>query len=350
MTSSPTIRPHKLVANVLLALLVAYSHQATAVDDIDQPAGDIGDTYDEANDPTMVDIPSDGSAPDLDLNKDDAAVESYDDADQMGPVWESYNSNMKSVAQEVTKGLRVEDVVEPPTEYHYAAFGKPDPFVPPMITAREQDVATVSSLEVPIVSPLQAHELSALSLVGIWQLSSGERKALVMAPPSTRVEGGRAQGIIVRNGDPIGKNGGKILAIGETYLTVREFRLAVDGTRQYEDVTMQMGARDSEPSGKIRFVPGSEKTEIIPESDRSVVIQSGGGVAAQQETAPVNTAPPIARLIPEPRNNAADKALGEPQASPAGLPASPAATPIGAPADAAIQPAVVPPAETMPNG
>ena len=90
---------------------------------------------------------------------------------------------MKSVAQEVTKGLRVEDVVEPPTEYHYAAFGKPDPFVAPML-ARESLVASsiVSGLEVPIVSPLQRHEINELSLVGIWQLRSGERKALILTP------------------------------------------------------------------------------------------------------------------------------------------------------------------------
>src|SRR5690606_31519719 len=131
------------------------------------------------------------------------------------------------VAQEITGGVRVEDIVEPPSEYRYAAFGKPDPFVPPMVVS-EDGVDGPGPIEIPIVSPLQLFPIGQLRVVGIWQLSSGERKALIMAPPR---ESQSSQGIIVKNGDPVGQRGGRILAIGDDFLTVREFTLAPDGTR-----------------------------------------------------------------------------------------------------------------------
>lgn len=179
-----------------------------------------------------------------------------------GPTWESYNSEMsESVAQEVTKGVRVEDIVEPPTDYRYAAFGKADPFVPPVVT-RDGRVSTtpgVDPLEIPIVSPLQRFNLADLAVVGVWQLATGERKAMIMA----RSDGGAAQGIIVKNGDPVGNRGGKILGISDSYVTVREFTLAPDGTRQYEDQQLFMSGAGEDPTGRIRFTPGEKTTELL---------------------------------------------------------------------------------------
>ena len=167
----------------------------------------------------------------------------------------------KTTAQQVSGGMRVEDIVEPPSDYRYAAFGKHDPFVPPMVTERDAAAAAAAdSLEIPIISPLQRFALKDLNVIGIWQLSNGEHKAMIMTPSS----GGAGQGIIVKIGDSIGNRGGKIQAIGDDFMTVREFLLAQDGTRQFEDKLIFMGKRvPDEPSGKILFTPGSTDTKVI---------------------------------------------------------------------------------------
>ena len=85
------------------------------------------------------------------------------DGEVFGDSWDSYTEKPEELAaDDVTKRIRVEDIVEPPSEYHFAAFGKDDPFVPPLI-AQE-----VNSIEVPIISPLQRHPLSAMGLTGVW--------------------------------------------------------------------------------------------------------------------------------------------------------------------------------------
>jgi len=180
------------------------------------------------------------------------AVASSDDSDPMAE---------KTTAQQVSGGMRVEDIVEPPSDYRYAAFGKHDPFVPPMVTARDAAAAAaIDSLEIPIISPLQRFALKELNVIGIWQLSNGDHKAMIMTPST----GGAGQGIIVKIGDSIGNRGGKIQAIGDDFMTVREFLLAQDGTRQFEDKLMFMGKRvPDEPSGKILFTPGSTDTKVI---------------------------------------------------------------------------------------
>lgn len=297
MVVSKHFRMDRLVATWLLTGLSISGGAARAQDDIEEPAGDLAEAEEDqlSMEDSAVEIPADGSPMGAEESSEMTAEQSGRDAstqestEQIGPVWESYNSNLKSVAQEVTKGIRVEDVVEPPSEYHYAAFGKPDPFIPPMVAAKTQDVAGPSGLEVPIVSPLQKFALSDLRVVGIWQLSSGERKALVMTPGGG-AEGGRQQGIIVRNGDSIGNRAGKILAIGETVITVREFRLAADGTRQYEDAQMLMGNSDpNKASGKLKFTPGQAAPEVIIEG------QSG----AIQGAPAANEAPGSAQAAPQ---------------------------------------------------
>jgi Tfp pilus assembly protein PilP len=266
-----------------------------AQDEIDEPAGDIAAASEDSEADTEIAAPEemiDETAPEMNQSDEVLGGEEQQESEeeQIGPVWDSYTDNMKSVAQEVTKGLRVEDVVEPPTEYHYAAFGKPDPFVAPMLALESVASSSVSGLEVPIVSPLQRHEISALKLVGIWQLRSGERKALILTPSGG--EGSTDAGIIVRNGDSVGNRAGKILAIGDSFLTVREFRLAADGTRQYEDIQMLMGAKDpSATPGKIRFTPGQAKTEVILEGETPTV--PVGGPAADGNAGQTGVAPMV---------------------------------------------------------
>jgi Tfp pilus assembly protein PilP len=173
--------------------------------------------------------------------------------------WESYSdlSAVNAVAEEITGGVRVEDIVEPPSDYRFAAFGRQDPFIPPIITQQLAAEQAIDPLEIPIVSPLQRFDLDRLQVVGIWQLPSGERKAMVLTPNRS------AQGIIVKNGDPIGNRGGKIVDIGAQVITVREFMLAPDGTRQFEDQQMLMGGRDPDDvKGTLVFKPGQKVPDM----------------------------------------------------------------------------------------
>lgn len=202
-------------------------------------------------------------------------------------VWESAAASpFSSIAEEVTGGVRVEDIVEPPSEYRYAAFGKPDPFVPPIINSTRVDGQPVDSLEVPIISPLQRFDLSQLSIVGIYQLASGERKAMVL-PSSSR------ETVIVRIGDPIGKRGGRVLSIGRDSLTVREFTLAVDGTREFEDKQLFLGnERAATVSGSLIFEPGRDEPILNlnkPLVNQQIPSQSPEG---EEEGAEGATGPP----------------------------------------------------------
>lgn len=135
-----------------------------------------------------------------------------------------------NVANDVTKGLRVEDIVDPPAEYRYAAFGRADPFVPGQAEAAKQDE------DIPIASLLQKYGINQLKLVGIWRLESGARKALMMTPKN--------EGIIAKVGDPIGLRRGRILRIEEDNVVVREFNIAPDGTRQFDDLVIAMNEEE----------------------------------------------------------------------------------------------------------
>lgn len=192
----------------------------------------------------------------------------------------SIDSSTESTAKEITKGVRVEDIVEPPSDYHYASFGKPDPFVPPLLPPAPvpEQGAGPSSLEVPIVSALQRYAIDDLRIVGIWQHSNGDRKALVLTPPGGE-QGG--QGVIVRAGDPIGNRGGKILAIANDFIAVREFFLAPDGIRQYEDRRMLMTITPPERQpAHLLFKPGERLPKEV--SDGKEVNLHDTGLTTQK--------------------------------------------------------------------
>ena len=210
-------------------------------------------------------------------------------ADLESPNEASGDGDGPALAEDITKGIRIEDIIEPPTDYHYAAFGRPDPFMPPMVLDREG--AGPNPLEIPIVSPLQRYSLDQLRVVGIWRLASGDRKAMVLAQASRSSEPGRggtdsmtassaaSQGIIVKVGDPIGNRGGKVMSVADDYVTIREFSLSPDGSRQYEDRQLPMGARNAdELPGKIIFTPGKKATAI--KIDGVGVSTDGGGSPA----------------------------------------------------------------------
>ena len=177
-----------------------------------------------------------------------------------------------SVAKDVSARSRFEEVAEDPSDFHYVGSEKSDPFLPPLITSPEGSKvpgavlkAQPGSIEIPIVSPLQQYELNQLNVVGVWQLTTGERKAMILAPANG---GGAGQGIIVKTGDPVGNRGGKITSIGEEYVNVREFMLAPDGSRRYLDQKMQMGKKEADDvPRKIRFTPGAARTTLVKDNE-----------------------------------------------------------------------------------
>lgn len=148
--------------------------------------------------------------------------------------WIDYNDSYQNpmldeeaVASEVTGGILIEDIIEPATGYSYAVFNKRDPFIPPFLRSR-----SLNSEETPIINILQNYDLSELKVAGIWRSYSGESKVLVMTKNN--------EGVIVKREDPIGKNNGKIIAIGTDSITVREYSYTLEGTQQFEDIDLPL--------------------------------------------------------------------------------------------------------------
>ncbi|MBI2603410.1 MAG: pilus assembly protein PilP [Deltaproteobacteria bacterium] len=140
-------------------------------------------------------------------------------------------------SREVTTKVEVREIVGLQSDYHYSSMSKPNPFVPPLLST------LLAKVELPIVSVLQKYPLWELNVVGVWILRNGERKAMVMTPGN--------EGVVVTLGDSIGQRGGKIVEIGEKYATVREFSLASDGTRQFEDFKLWLEGEQALPEDKI---------------------------------------------------------------------------------------------------
>lgn len=189
----------------------------------------------------------------LDKETEKSAPDSV--SDENGNNGDEESREFGAPARELPANARVEDIVEPSADYHYAGFGKADPFQPPFaIKAIVPD-----AVEIPIVSPLQRFPLKDLKLVGVWARSNSERKALVMTPTM--------EGIIVKIGDLVGGGGGKVISISESAVLVREFLIANDGTRQFSDVRLIFsdktvsGARQ-EVSGSIVISPGAAQADV----------------------------------------------------------------------------------------
>lgn len=189
----------------------------------------------------------------LDKETENSAPDSV--SDENGNNGDEESREFGAPARELPANARVEDIVEPSADYHYAGFGKADPFQPPFaIKAIVPD-----AVEIPIISPLQRFPLKDLKLVGVWARSNSERKALVMTPTM--------EGIIVKIGDLVGGGGGKVISISESAVLVREFLIANDGTRQFSDVRLIFsdktvsGARQ-EVSGSIVISPGAAQADV----------------------------------------------------------------------------------------
>lgn len=202
---------------------------------------------------------------------DDSAPKEVETVATATERWESSESDVlrHSVAEDLTGGVRVEDIVEPTAEYHFASFGKGDPFSPPpeqpkgsssMIFRPADDAARLSSAatrEEVLKSKLQRYKLDELKIVGMWRAEGESRKALILTP--------EGQGVTVQENDPI-TPGGKIARIEKDRLVVRMYSIDIDGTQKSRDEFLAFTkGREAEDTGKIVMRPGKE-AEFI--SDR----------------------------------------------------------------------------------
>lgn len=119
-------------------------------------------------------------------------------------------------------GIQIDDIIEPPASYRYSSFSKRDPFSYPDREEMDDDSF--------VVSKLQHHDISSLKLVGVWRLSTGVSKALILTP--------KGEGVVAVIGDPVGQNNGEIMEIGKNKIIIREYLMTPDGTRQFNDIDM----------------------------------------------------------------------------------------------------------------
>ena len=159
-------------------------------------------------------------------------------------LWNSTPTSDQFSTQKKTGGVRIEDIVEPVADYHYASFGNSDPFVPPLLAAPQIHKIVESK---SILSPLQKYPASELKISGVWETDEGEWKALVMTRDG--------EGIVVRKADPFGDKDGKITNISEEGLNIREYVKSLDGTREMKEFKILLSAASVSPEqGSIQPV------------------------------------------------------------------------------------------------
>jgi Tfp pilus assembly protein PilP len=214
------------------------------------------------------------------------------DLEQAEESWENLPAEK---AADITDSVKVDEIVEPSSEYRYSSFGKPDPFRKPQVTSsspmgqEEKGNQTVSGAEIPIISPLQAYPLEDLDVKGVWVLGNGQTRAIIMTP--------KKEGIVVKEGDPIAA--GKVMNIERTKLVVRQYSVREDGVREFEDLEISIGRNQDRKKGFIRLNPGKDP-EFVNFNDDAKVEAAARAKAAEQaanEKPPVNdrfAAPPQA--------------------------------------------------------
>lgn len=181
--------------------------------------------------------------------------------------WDSNKTEINQTLDTVS----IEELVEPPVDYHYSAFGRPNPFVKPdqmdgdMVkevpiapedpSIRDQSNNTKSKsksksrgAEIPVISPLQRYPLESLQVKGIWLLDGGLKKSLIMTP--------QREGVIVKVGDPI--SAGKVMDIHKDHVVVRQYRIRRDGAREYEDSELYLGTYKADERSFVKLKPGMD--------------------------------------------------------------------------------------------
>lgn len=213
-------------------------------------------------------------------------TEGFSEADML----REYGIQEADIAQQVTEGVRIEDIVESESEYQYSSHGRGDPFVPPLTIEIKDEVAEDTGellIETELQSVLQQFPLDSLKVVGIWR-TGNKSKALVTTP--------KDEGVVVETGDFMGYRGGTVLSITEDHLKVREFELLEDGTRLFKDSKIFLQGHKPVEKGKIVYKAGLEPEVIVPETENDV-----------KEEAPAENAGKNAKGVAD----AAKKIIGE---------------------------------------
>ena len=226
--------------------------------------------------------------------------------------------------EDLTHTIHIEEILEPPMDYHYAAFGRVNPFQSPALNVagafnkggkmgdtegEAQAAGAVSGSEIPIVNPLQGYAINDLEVKGIWQQGSGEWRAIVMTP--------RKEGIIVKVGDPI--SSGKVLLIDRNKLSARQYQIRTDGAREYHDEEMYLSPTLApKVQGKVILRPGEEPEFLNPEAEADKKARDRAAELAAK-------APPAASPTPQPAPSEAAKPQNTviPAAAPAAAPQPP---------------------------
>lgn len=209
---------------------------------------------------------SDFSSKDPLETQDDFALEPLDFGSPQSPT----NDDQGLLAKPI--GPKVEDFEPLGEGYRFAGADKRDPFVAPFV---EEFVAPIEAIkdpnaeEIPIVSPLQLHEVKSLVVTGVWETDSNLWKAMIETPGN--------QAIIAKVQDPIGNSGGRIVSIDTTGLRLREYRLRKDGTQEFFDKHLQLRQADGSigdvfKGGKIILKPGATSPEMIDYSKSDDVL------------------------------------------------------------------------------
>lgn len=284
---------------------------------IDEPASDLDLGLLEEEDGVTEENPESSSPP-----REDQLGE-LPPLDDPGE-WDTVSSSSPSPLD----SIKIEEIVEPPTQYHYSAFGQPDPFQRPSreVTIKvaraneqakagegqtEEDLAL--SAEIPVVNPLQRYPLGELELKGILLNDQGDRKALMMTP--------KKEGVLVKEGDPV--SAGKLLHVKKDHIVVRQYSIRANGAREYQDETLYLGNAVRDDKAFVTLKPGEEpvftpEEEINPAGPARVGIGNQGLFPPGLEGGAA--APPNGAVPQQGNNNRA----GNPAA-----PAKPANAPVG---------------------
>ncbi len=173
-----------------------------------------------------------------------------------GQGWESrgeYDPELGSPVKDIT----VKDIVESPMDYVYSGYGKEDPFLAPNESIGIRNTTTIPNrVEIPIVSVLQKYNLTEMRLEGVWLAKKNARRALIRTP--------KDEGVVVSLGDYAGAHGGKVVDIQEDRVVVREFRIAPDGTRLFQDSSLWM-ARETVDAKIVKIPEPVHLVEDEPE-------------------------------------------------------------------------------------
>ena len=106
----------------------------------------------------------------------------------------------------------------------YDPAGKRDPF-------RSFILDRLKEMDSAAKGPLEQFDLSQLSVNGIVWLTE-RRRALILDPSG--------QGYIIQEGDPIGKNDGRVIAIDDNVVVVREAYVDFHGDTTTKEIEMRV--------------------------------------------------------------------------------------------------------------